>query len=85
MSSAGAECEHLNHVTTQIPYSIYVAAVSFVCFIIAGFVPNALIMLPLSIAIMIGSLFATKYIVNKMDAKKALATDSVETIEETKE
>ena len=42
-------------------------------------------MLPLSIAIMIGSLFATKYIVGKMDAKKALATDSVETIEETKE
>ena len=85
MSSAGAECEHLNHVTTQIPYSIYVAVISFVCFILAGFIPNALIMLPLSIAIMIGSLFATKYIVGKMDAKKALATDSVETIEETKE
>lgn len=71
MSSAGAECEHLNHVTTQIPYAVYVAAVSFVCFIIAGFVPNALIMLPLSIAIMIGSLFATKFIVQKLEAKKA--------------
>ncbi|MBQ3046717.1 MAG: Na+/H+ antiporter NhaC family protein [Clostridia bacterium] len=71
MSSAGAECEHLNHVTTQIPYAVYVAAVSFVCFIIAGFVPNALIMLPLSIAIMIGSLFATKFIVQKLETKKA--------------
>ena len=52
MSSAGAECEHLNHVSTQIPYAVYVAVISFVCFIIAGFVPNAWIMLPLSIAIM---------------------------------
>jgi Na+/H+ antiporter NhaC len=70
MSSAGAECEHLNHVSTQIPYAVYVAIISFVCFIIAGFVPNALIMLPLSIAIMIGSLFVTKKIVAKRYAKK---------------
>ena len=70
MSSAGAECEHLNHVSTQIPYAIYVAIISFVCFIIAGFVPNALIMLPLSIAIMIGSLFITKKIASNYYAKK---------------
>ncbi len=69
MSSAGAECEHLNHVTTQIPYAVYVAAISFVSFIIAGFIPNALIALPLSIALMIGSLFVTKYIVNKKENK----------------
>ncbi len=69
MSSAGAECEHLNHVTTQIPYAIYVAVISFVSFIIAGFVPNALIALPVSIVLMIGSLFVTKYLVNKNDAK----------------
>ncbi len=78
MSSAGAECEHLNHVSTQIPYAVYVAIVSFVCFIVAGFVPNALIMLPLSIAIMIGSLFVTKKIANnyyaKKDAEQAVAT-----------
>ena len=76
MSSAGAECEHINHVSTQIPYAIYVAVVSFVCFILAGFIPNALIMLPLSFAIMIGSLFATKYIVKqreKMNAEETLA------------
>lgn len=65
MSSAGAECEHLNHVSTQIPYAVYVAAVSFICFIIAGFVPNWYIMLPLSIVIMVGSLIAVKYIVKK--------------------
>ncbi len=65
MSSAGAECEHINHVSTQLPYAIYVAVISFVCFIVAGFVPNWYVMLPLSIAIMIGSLFAVKYFVKK--------------------
>ena len=69
MSSAGAECEHLNHVSTQLPYAIYVAVVSFVCFIIAGFVQNAYIMLPLSIIIMLGSLFVTKHIANKKYAQ----------------
>jgi Na+/H+ antiporter NhaC len=69
MSSAGAECEHLNHVTTQIPYAVYVAIVSFVCYVIAGFIPNALIMLPLSIVIMVASLFVVKHITSKNDAK----------------
>ena len=80
MSSAGAECEHLNHVTTQIPYAIYVAIVSFVSFIIAGFIPNALIALPIAIAILIGSLFVTRHVANKMYAKKETAntTDDAE-------
>ena len=65
MSSAGAECEHLNHVSTQIPYAVFVAAISFVCFIIAGFVPIWYVMMPLSIAIMIGSIFVLRYIVNR--------------------
>ena len=71
MSSAGAECEHINHVSTQIPYAIYVAVISFVCFILAGFIPNALIMLPVAFAIMIGSLFVTKYVLKKLESKKA--------------
>ena len=41
MSSAGAQCVHVNHVSTQLPYAITVAAVSFVCFLISGFVPSA--------------------------------------------
>jgi Na+/H+ antiporter NhaC len=69
MSSAGAECEHINHVSTQIPYSLYVAVISFVCYIVAGFVPNAFIMLPVSIAVMVGSLFLTKYILDKKGNK----------------
>ena len=72
MSSAGAECEHLNHVSTQIPYSVYVAVVSFVCFIIAGFIPVWYIMMPLSIAIMVGCLFATKFILKKLEDKNPI-------------
>ena len=85
MSSAGAECEHLNHVSTQIPYAIYVAVISFVCYIIAGFVPNALIMLPLSIAIMIGSLFVTKAIAKNYYAKKDALAPVAETATESAE
>ena len=70
MSSAGAECEHLNHVSTQIPYAVYVAGISFVCYLIAGFVPIWYVMLPLSVAIMIGSLFLIKYLSTKYYAKK---------------
>ena len=73
MSSAGAECEHINHVSTQIPYAIFVAAVSFVCFVVAGFVPYWYVMLPLSVAVMIGALFVTKFVLAKINAKNAKA------------
>ncbi len=65
MASAGAQCNHLNHVKTQIPYAILVASVSFVCYLIAGFLPYWYIMLPLSIALMIGAIFGFRYILNK--------------------
>lgn len=70
MSSAGAECEHLNHVSTQIPYAIYVAIVSLVCFLIAGFIPVWQIMLPVGIGIMVASLFVTKLIIKRKYAKE---------------
>jgi len=69
MSSAGAECEHLNHVSTQLPYAIFVAVISFVCYIIAGFLPYWYVMVPVSVAIMIGSLFAMKYFINRKSVK----------------
>ncbi len=65
MASAGAQCDHVTHVSTQLPYAITVAAVSFVCYIIAGFVPNALIVLPISIVVMIATLFVIKLVTNK--------------------
>ncbi|MBO5908670.1 MAG: Na+/H+ antiporter NhaC family protein [Clostridia bacterium] len=62
MSSAGAQCEHVNHVSTQLPYAITVAVVSFVCYIITGFVQNWFISLPIAIVLMIATLFVIKMI-----------------------
>ncbi len=53
MASAGAQCDHVNHVSTQLPYAIVAAAVSFVSYVIAGFVQNAWICLPIAIALMV--------------------------------
>ncbi|MBQ3492772.1 MAG: Na+/H+ antiporter NhaC family protein [Clostridia bacterium] len=82
MSSAGAECEHLNHVSTQLPYSIFVAIISFVCFIVAGFIPVWYVMLPLSVALMIGAMFALKYITKKYYAKLEVNNDGNKTTAE---
>ncbi len=43
MASAGAQCNHVNHVSTQLPYAISVAGISFLTYIVAGFVQNAII------------------------------------------
>ncbi len=63
MSSAGARCVHVLHVSTQLPYAITVAGISFICFIAAGFIQNAWICLALGTAMVIGFLFIvrTKY------------------------
>ncbi len=60
MASAGAQCDHVTHVATQLPYALTAAVVSFVSYIIAGFVPNALIVLPISIVLMVGTLTVMK-------------------------
>lgn len=65
MSSAGAQCNHINHVSTQLPYALTVAAVSFVSYIIAGFIKSAWICLPIGIILTIGTLFAVKVITSK--------------------
>ena len=67
MASAGAQCNHINHVSTQLPYAMTVAGVSAVSYIIAGFVPNWLIVLPISIVLMIGTLL----IIKMLNGKKA--------------
>ncbi len=68
MSSAGAQCEHVNHVSTQLPYAITVAAVSFVGYILAGFVQNAWITLAVCAVLMVGVLFVIRAIGNKKQA-----------------
>lgn len=60
MASAGAQCEHVNHVTTQLPYAVLVAAVSFVAYIVAGFVQTAWIALPIAVALMLVVLLVMK-------------------------
>ena len=65
MASAGAQCNHVNHVSTQLPYAMTVAAVSFVTYVIAGFVQNAWICLPIGIVLMAGTLFVIRAITGK--------------------
>lgn len=71
MASAGAQCEHVNHVTTQLPYAVTAAAVSFVSYIIAGFVQSAWIALPIAIALMVATMFVIRA-VNGVLKEKAL-------------
>ena len=65
MASAGAQCDHLNHVSTQLPYALTVAGVSFVSYIIAGFVPNWIIALPIALVLMIGTLIVIGAVTKK--------------------
>ena len=65
MASAGAQCNHINHVNTQLPYAIFVAAISFVGFIIAGFVQNIYIVLPLMFVILFLALLLIKVVSKK--------------------
>ena len=68
MASAGAHCFHLNHVSTQIPYGVTVAAVSFVSFLIAGLVQNVVICMIIAIVLMIATLLVIKAVVSKKHA-----------------
>ena len=68
MASAGAHCYHLNHVSTQIPYGVTVAVVSFVSYIIAGLVQNVVICMIIAIALLVVTLFVIKAIVSKKHA-----------------
>lgn len=62
MASAGAQCNHVNHVSTQLPYAVLVAMVSFVSYIFAGFVKTVWICLPVAILLMLAVLFVIKNI-----------------------
>ncbi|MDD6733117.1 MAG: Na+/H+ antiporter NhaC family protein, partial [Lachnospiraceae bacterium] len=69
MASAGANCNHINHVSTQLPYALTVAGVSFVSFILAGLIRQWFIVLPIAIVFMVGTLVVIKKIT--ADKKKA--------------
>ena len=69
MSSAGARCVHVNHVSTQLPYAVTVAVISFVCYLLAGFVQNAWVCLGAGVAMIVGFLFVMRLRNAKLDAK----------------
>ena len=70
MSSAGAQCVHVNHVSTQLPYAITVAVISFICFLIAGFVQNAVICLAIGTLLIVGFFAVLRLIKNPLDSEK---------------
>ena len=65
MASAGGQCDHLNHVSTQLPYALTVAGVSFVTYIIAGFLPQWYISLPIGMILMVAALLIIKTVTKK--------------------
>ncbi len=65
MASAGAQCNHINHVSTQLPYAILVAVVSCITYVIAGFIQNPVVPLILGIMLTIGTFLGIKYVTKK--------------------
>ena len=65
MSSAGAQCNHISHVSTQLPYALTAAGVSFLVYIIAGFVQNAFVCLFVGAAMTIGLMFFLKKVLSE--------------------
>ena len=70
MASAGAQCDHVNHVSTQLPYAIVAAAVSFVSYLIAGFVQNVFICLGISVILMLLVLMLLKFTGTSIEEQK---------------
>ena len=69
MASAGAHCDHVTHVATQLPYALTVAGVSAASYVVAGFVPNAMIALPVAIVLMLGTLLVIRAGVRRKQAR----------------
>ena len=65
MASTGAQCDHIAHVSTQLPYALTVAAVSFVGYILAGFVQNVFVVLPVSFVLLFAVLFGIRMLQKK--------------------
>ena len=76
MASAGANVNHIEHVSTQIPYALTVAAISFVCFIIAGFVQNWIICLAVGVVLTIVVLIVLRNTVGKKSLEDCAAAEA---------
>lgn len=69
MASTGAQCDHVNHVSTQLPYALTVAAVCVVGYLLSGFVHNVFIVLGFSLALMLAALFAIRFFVKRKEGR----------------
>lgn len=69
MASTGAQCDHVNHVSTQLPYALTVAAVCVVGYLLSGFVHNVFIVLGFSLALMLAVLFAIRFLVKRKEGR----------------
>ena len=69
MASTGAQCDHVNHVSTQLPYALTVAAVCVVGYLLSGFVHNVFIVLGFSVALMLVVLFAIRFFVKRKESR----------------
>ena len=78
MASAGAECNHINHVSTQLPYALTCAAVSCVSYIIAGFVQNAAICLAIGVVLMVVTLLVIEKIIGREPIDKGEGVEAVD-------
>lgn len=65
MASAGAQCNHVNHVATQLPYAVTVAGISFVCYLIAPLIDNWFITFPIAVALTVGTLFVIRAVTRR--------------------
>ena len=68
MASSGAQCDHVNHVSTQLPYALTVAGVCAVGYLISGFIQNVFVVLGVSVVLMLAVLFAIKAFTKKQTA-----------------
>ena len=71
MASTGAQCHHINHVATQMPYAVVVAAVCFASYILAAFLPNVIIALPVALILMVITLLIIGKMNGSLGKKKA--------------
>lgn len=78
MASTGAQVQHIVHVSTQLPYALTVAAVSFVTYIVAGFT-ESIIALPIGIVLMVGTLM----VIQKTTGRKGFSEIHEEKVQDT--
>lgn len=65
MASAGAQCNHVDHVATQLPYAVTVAGISFVCYLIAPLIDNWFITFPIAVVLTVGTLFVIRAVMRR--------------------